>query len=45
MNILKAITSSWQPSAIADNLTSSDHNLKWDHFDVLVKVAQTHIAR
>ena len=31
----KAITSSCHVSAIADHVMSTDHNLKWDHFDIL----------
>ena len=33
----KAITSSCHASAIADHVTSTGHNLKWDHFDILAK--------
>jgi len=29
------ITSSCHESAIADPVTSTGHNLKWDHFDIL----------
>ena len=31
-------TSSCHASAIADHVTSTGHNLKWDHFDILAKV-------
>jgi len=41
----KAITSSCHASAIADHVTSTDHNSKWDHFDILAKGRQIHIAR
>ena len=33
----KAITSSCHASAIADYVTSTGQNLKWDHFDVQAK--------
>ena len=33
----KAITSSYDASAIVDHVTSTGHNLKWDHFDILAK--------
>ena len=33
----KAITSNCHASAIADHITSTGHNLKWDHFDILAK--------
>ena len=33
----KAITSHCHASAIADHVTSTGHNLKWDHFDILAK--------
>ena len=33
----KAITSGCHASAIADHVTSTGHNLKWDHFDILAK--------
>ena len=33
----KAITSNCHASAIADHITSTGHNLKWDHFDILEK--------
>ena len=33
----KAITSSCHASAIADHVTSTGHNFKWDHFDILAK--------
>ena len=33
----KAITSDCHASAIADHVTSTGHNLKWDHFDILGK--------
>ena len=32
-------------SAIADHVTSTGHNLKWDHFDIQPKVGQIQIAR
>jgi len=35
LNIVKAITSRCHASAIADHVTSTGHNLKWDHFDIL----------
>ena len=37
LNIFKAITSNCHASAIADHITSTGHNLKWDHFDTLAK--------
>ena len=33
----KAITSNCHASAIADHVTSTGHDLKWDHFDILAK--------
>jgi len=33
----KSITSSCHASAIADYVTSTGHNFKWDHFDILTK--------
>ena len=33
----KAITSTCHASAIADHVTSTGHNLKWDHFEILAK--------
>ena len=33
----KAITSKSHASAIADHVTSTGHNLKWDHFDILAR--------
>ena len=33
----KGITSSCHASAIADHVTSTGHNLKWDHFEILAK--------
>ena len=41
----KEITSTCHASAIADHVTSTGHNLKWDHFEILAKVGQIHIAR
>ena len=37
LNIFKGITSSCHASAIADHVTSTGHNLKWDHFEILAK--------
>ena len=37
LNIVKAITSSCHASAIADQVTSTGHNLKWNYFDILAK--------
>ena len=34
---LKGIPSTCHASAIADHVTSTGHNLKWDHFEVLAK--------
>ena len=34
---MTAITSGCHASAIADHVTSTGHNLKWDHFDILAK--------
>ena len=31
----KALTKSCQASAIADHITSTGHNIKWDHFETL----------
>ena len=31
----KALTKSDQASAIADHMKTTDHNIKWDHFDIL----------
>ena len=31
----KALTKSCDTSAIADYITSTGHNIKWDHFDIL----------
>ena len=31
----KALTKSCHTSAIADHITSTGHNIKWDHFDIL----------
>ena len=36
-HFIKAITSNCHESAIADHVTSTGHNLKWDHFDILAK--------
>ena len=33
----KAIASNCHASAIGDHVTSTGHNLKWDHFDILAK--------
>ena len=33
----KGITSACHTSAIADHVTSTGHNLKWDHFEILAK--------
>ena len=38
-------TSSCHVSAIEDHVTSTGHNLKWDHFDIFAKVCQIHFAR
>ena len=40
----KSIRSSCHAAAIADHVTSTGHNLKWDHFDILAK-GRSHIAR
>ena len=34
---LKAITSNGHSSAIAEHVTSTGQNLKWDHFDILAR--------
>ena len=34
---IKGITSTCHASAIADHVTSTGHNLKWDHFEILAK--------
>jgi len=34
---LKLITNSCHASAFADHVTSTGHNFKWDHFDILAK--------
>ena len=31
----KVLTKSGQASAIADHITSTGHNIKWDHFEIL----------
>ena len=31
----KALTKNGQASAIADHITSTGHNIKWDHFEIL----------
>ena len=31
----KALTKSGQASAIADHITSTGHDIKWDHFEIL----------
>ena len=31
----KALTKSGQASATADHITSTGHNIKWDHFEIL----------
>ena len=31
----KALTKSCQASAIADHITSTGHNIEWDHFEIL----------
>ena len=42
----KAITSNCHASAIADHVTSTGHNLKWDHFLInWQKDGQTHTVR
>ena len=33
----KAITSTCHASAVAGHVTSTGHNLKWDHFEILAK--------
>ena len=33
----KGIRSTLHASAIADHVTSTGHNLKWDHFEILAK--------
>ena len=33
----KGITSTCHASAIADHVTSTGHNFKWDHFEILAK--------
>ena len=33
----KSITSTCHASAVADHVTSTGHNLKWDHFEILAK--------
>ena len=33
----KGITSTCHASAIADHVTSTGHNLKWDHFEIVAK--------
>ena len=33
----KGITSACHASAVADHVTSTGHNLKWDHFEILAK--------
>ena len=35
--LFKSITSGNHPSAIADHVTSTGHNMKWDHLKVLVR--------
>ena len=32
---LKAVSKNGQTSAIADHITSTGHNIKWDHFEIL----------
>ena len=32
---LKSLTKNDHPSAIADHITATGHNIKWDHFDIL----------
>ena len=32
---IKALTKSCQTSAIADHISSTGHNIKWDHFEIL----------
>ena len=32
----KALTKSSHSSAIADHIISTGHNIKWDHFEILV---------
>ena len=34
---LNGITSTCHASAIAGHVTSTGHNLKWDHFEILAK--------
>ena len=31
----KALSKNFQTSAIADHITSTGHNIKWDHFEIL----------
>ena len=46
MFVFKAIMGSCHTSAIADHVTSTGHNLKWDHFETdQQKVGQIYIAR
>ena len=35
----QGITSSCHASAIADHVTSTGHNLKWDHFEILTLIS------
>ena len=35
VNIFKELMKSGQASAIADHITSTGHNIKWDHFEIL----------
>ena len=37
LNILKLSQVPCHASAIADHVTSTGHNLKWDHFEILAK--------
>ena len=33
--VIKALSKNCQTSAIADHITSSEHNIKWDQFEIL----------
>ena len=37
----KALAKSCHTSAIADHITSTGHNIKWDHFDYKLQQLQT----
>ena len=38
----KSLTKNDHSSAIADHITATGHNIKWDHFEILASGKQIH---